>query len=93
MTTTLLNGPVSLVVVHADLHLERGEGGEGLVPVLVGRRVGRSHHLLLPASGPVGAESHDVAEALSVLELLRHRLEESEGEKQSLECKVQNLAL
>lgn len=71
-------GPVALVVVHPDLHLEGGQRRERLVPVLVHGGVGRGHHLLLPASGPVGAERHDVAEALAVLELLGHRLRASE---------------
>lgn len=68
-------GSVALVVVDADLHFERGERREGLVSVFVRGGVRRRHHLLLPASGPVGAEGHDVAEALAVLELLRHGLE------------------
>lgn len=67
-------GPVALVVVHPDLDFEGGERRERLVPVFVHGGVGRGHHLLLPASGPVGAERHDVAEALAVLELLGHRL-------------------
>lgn len=73
-------GPVALVVVHPDLHFEGGEWRERLVPVFVHGGVGRGHHLLLPASGPVGAERHDVAEALAVLELLGHRLATAERE-------------
>lgn len=66
---------VSLIVVHTNLHFEGGERGEGLVSVLVHGGVGRSHHLLLPASGPVGTERNDVAETLTVLELFGYRLE------------------
>lgn len=66
--------PVSLVVVHADLHFKRGERREGLVSVFVRRGVRRRHHLLLPASGSVGAEGDDVPKALAVLELFGHGL-------------------
>lgn len=72
--------PVALVVVNPDLHFEGGQRWERLVPVFVHGGVGRGHHLLLPASGPVGAERHDVAEALAVLELLGHGLGASETE-------------
>lgn len=65
---------VALIVVHSNLHFKRGERREGLVPVLVHRGVRRGHHLLLPASRPVGTKGNDIAKALAVLELLRHRL-------------------
>lgn len=72
--------PVSLVVVHPNLHFKSSQGWECLVPVFVHGGVGRGHHLLLPASGSVGAECNDIPKALAVLELLRHGLGTLEGE-------------
>lgn len=73
--------PVALVVVNSHFDFERCERGKRLVSVLVRRGVRRGHHLLLPASGAVGAEGDDVPEPLAVLELLRHGLKISEKKK------------
>ncbi len=75
--------PVSLIVVHANLHFKRGERRESLVSVFVCRGVGRSHHLFLPASGSVGTKRDNVPKALTILKLLRNRLKTQEREKQS----------
>lgn len=74
--------PISLIVVHSNLDFKGGEGRESLISVFVCGRISRSHHLLLPSAGPVGTKRNNVPEALAILELLRHRLKTSEGEKQ-----------
>lgn len=66
--------PISLIVVHSNLHFKWGKRRESLVSVLVRRRVSWSNHLLLPASGSIGTKCNDIPKALTILELLRHRL-------------------
>lgn len=73
--------PISLIVVHADFHFKWRERREGLVPVFVHGGVCRRHHLLLPASGPVGTKCDNVPKALAILELLRYRLQTKEKQQ------------
>lgn len=67
-------GPLAAVVVGPHLHLEGGEGRDGVVAEGVARDAGRGDGGPRPGDAAQRAEGDDVAEALAVLQLLGHRL-------------------
>lgn len=64
-----------LVVVNADLYMERRERLDALVFKDVSGRLWGRHGGLHPARGPVRSERHHVAEPRPILQLLWNRLQ------------------
>lgn len=67
-------GPLPSVVVRAHFHIKRREGRDGVVAEDVARHAGRGDDGSRPRDRAHWPEGDDVAEALSVLQFLWHRL-------------------
>jgi hypothetical protein len=65
---------VSFVVVNANLHFERSKRRDTFISINEFGSFRGGHHFFLPATSPIGSESHNIAKAFPILKFFRHWL-------------------